>query len=168
MIKYFLLVSNNYWLYVHLQREENIISNKNGFLPESELLSGVRSSVGHWHHSHDCSSWVPAQRPHTRPSAGAHALTPPITAFAPTRRAYHTNRSVPPLPHTLPPHLQHLYFYAHFKLHYPTTDKLKGSSLPQQFQTWKTAQSLLFLTPGTPHRLHKRHIPGKGDSSAEP
>lgn len=35
-------------------------------------------------------------------------------------RAYRMNRSVPPLSHTLPPHLQHLYFYAYFKLYYLT------------------------------------------------
>lgn len=73
---------------------------------------------------------------HARPSAGGHALTPLITGFAPARRAYHINRSVPPLPHTLPPHLQRLYVYARFKLHYLTagsdTGNLKGSSLPQQ------------------------------------
>lgn len=145
MIKYFLLVSNDYWLYIHLQREENIISNKNGFPPGKWIT--VRSSVGHWHQSNDYSSWVPAQHSHTHGhSAGGHALTPLITGSAPTR-AYLINRSVPPLPHTLSPHLQHLYFYAHFKLHYLTTDNLKGSSLPHQVSDQgNTAQSLLFLS----------------------
>lgn len=80
-------------------------------------------------------------------SAGGHALTPLITGSAPTMRAYLINRNVPPLPHTLSPHLQHLYFYAHFKLHYLTTDNLNGSSLPHQVSDLgHTAQSLLFLS----------------------
>lgn len=49
--------------------------------------------MGHWHHSNDCSSRVPAQHSHCH-SAGGRALTPLITGFAPTRRAYHINRRI--------------------------------------------------------------------------
>lgn len=68
MIKYFLLVFNNYWLSIHLQREENIISNRSGFLWGGWIT--VRSSVGHWHQSNDYSFRVPAQHSHTAAQPG--------------------------------------------------------------------------------------------------
>lgn len=116
--------------------------------------------MGHWHHSNDCSSRVPAQ----------HSLTLPLSRGTCTDTTYYWlcshqeslshQQEDPPLS----PHLHHLYFYAHFKLHYLTTGS--DTDNPASLRPEDTAQSLLFLNFRHPHLLHKRHIPGKGDSSA--
>lgn len=80
---------------------------------------------------------------HTPLLSRGTSTTPRIAGFAPTTRAYHTNRSVPPLCHALFTHLQRLYFYAHSKLRYLTAGsdhrQLKRQQPPLlKFLGWKT------------------------------